>query len=78
MEHDTLKPADDPREIVNYNFQKAAERLGLDSEMRILLNMPFREVRVEVPVRMDNGSLRSAAYTIAVGRVASAERLRGT
>ena len=58
MEHDALKPTDDPREIVTYNFQKAAERLGLDAEMRILLNMPFREMRVEVPVRMDNGSLR--------------------
>ncbi len=50
--------SDDPREIVEYNFRKAADRLGLDSEMRTLLTMPFREVRVEVPVRMDNGSLR--------------------
>ncbi len=58
METPELSPSEDPREIVTYNFQKAAERLGLDSEMRILLNMPFREVRVEVPVRMDNGSLR--------------------
>jgi glutamate dehydrogenase (NAD(P)+) len=58
MDTPPINPSEDPREIVNYNFQKAAERLGLDSEMRILLNMPFREVRVEVPVRMDNGSLR--------------------
>lgn len=49
---------EDPLEIVNYNFQQAADRLGLDSEMRMLLTMPFREVRVEVPVRMDDGSLR--------------------
>ncbi len=49
---------EDPREIVEYNFQKAADRLGLDQEMRTLLTMPFREVRVEVPVRMDDGSLR--------------------
>ena len=26
--------------------------------MRTLLDTPFREVRVEVPVRMDNGALR--------------------
>jgi glutamate dehydrogenase (NAD(P)+) len=50
--------AQDPREIVEYNFQKAAERLGLDHEMRTLLTLPFREVRVEVPVRMDGGGLR--------------------
>jgi glutamate dehydrogenase (NAD(P)+) len=58
MESPAPKPTDDPREIVTFNFLKAAERLGLDSEMRTLLNMPFREVRVEVPVRMDDGSLR--------------------
>ncbi len=50
--------ADGPREIVEHNFQQAADRLGLDAEMRTLLGTPFREVRVEVPVRMDNGSLR--------------------
>jgi glutamate dehydrogenase (NAD(P)+) len=37
---------------------RAADRLGLDSEMGTLLKMPWREIRVEVPVRMDNGSLR--------------------
>ncbi len=50
--------SDGPREIVEFNFQRAADRLGLDAEMRTLLSTPFREVRVEVPVRMDNGSLR--------------------
>ncbi|MBZ5563972.1 MAG: glutamate dehydrogenase [Acidobacteriia bacterium] len=50
--------SDGPREIVEYNFQRAADRLALDSEMRTLLSTPFREVRVEVPVRMDDGSLR--------------------
>ncbi len=57
---DTSQPhlTDDPREIVNYNFMQAADRLGLDQQMRTLLNMPYREVRVEVPVRMDNGTLR--------------------
>jgi glutamate dehydrogenase (NAD(P)+) len=58
MEQTTRQPGEDPREIVEFNFQRAADRLGLDSEMRTLLTMPFREVRVEIPVRMDNGSLR--------------------
>ena len=49
---------EDPREIVDYNFQRAADRLGLDHEMRTLLTMPFRELRVEIPVRLDDGSLR--------------------
>lgn len=58
MDPVTPQPADDPREVVECYFQRAADRLGLDNEMRTLLTMPFREVRVEVPVRMDNGSLR--------------------
>src|SRR5713226_6491901 len=58
MEPIARPPDDDPREVVNYNFQRAADRLGLDNEMRLLLTMPFREVRVELPVRMDDGSLR--------------------
>ncbi len=58
METSQKHVTEDPREIVNYNFTQAAERLGLDDQMRTLLNMPYREVRVEVPVRMDNGSLR--------------------
>jgi glutamate dehydrogenase (NAD(P)+) len=58
VETSVKSSAHDPREIVEYNFQKAAERLGLDHEMRTLLTLPFREVRVEVPVRMDDGGLR--------------------
>jgi glutamate dehydrogenase/leucine dehydrogenase len=58
MEPAVATTGEDPRESVEYNFRKAADRLGLDSETRTLLRMPFREVRVEVPVRMDDGSLR--------------------
>jgi len=55
----TAQPfTEDPRQIVQYNVIRAADRLGLDSEMKTLLNMPYREVRVEIPLRMDNGSLR--------------------
>lgn len=45
-------------EVTRENFLKAARRLGLDEDMQILLSTPYREVRVEVPVRMDNGRLR--------------------
>ncbi|MFQ5926886.1 MAG: Glu/Leu/Phe/Val dehydrogenase [Terriglobia bacterium] len=44
--------------MVDRNFALAADRLGLAKEMRTLLKVPFREVRVEVPVKMDDGSLQ--------------------
>ena len=49
---------DDPRAIVEQCLNKAALRLGLDSQMKTLLSTPFRELRVEIPLRMDDGSLR--------------------
>ena len=51
-------PPENPRNITTHNFLAAAERLGLDSEMRTLLSTPFRELHVEIPVRLDNGSLK--------------------
>jgi glutamate dehydrogenase (NAD(P)+) len=47
-----------PREIVHHNFLLAAERLGLNDEQKLLLSTPYREVKVEVPVRLDDGSLK--------------------
>lgn len=38
-------------------FHHAAEVMNLDDEFRILLSTPFREIRVEVPLRKDDGSL---------------------
>lgn len=49
---------ENPRNITAHNFGLAAERLGLAPEMRTLLRTPFRELRVEVPVRLDDGSLK--------------------
>ncbi len=51
-----------PEKINNYEntnrlFDKAADSLDLDEETRLLLKTPFREIRVEVPVKMDDGSL---------------------
>jgi glutamate dehydrogenase (NAD(P)+) len=40
------------------NFALAAERLELSSDQISLLRTPFREVKVSVPVPMDDGSLR--------------------
>ncbi len=54
-----------PREIVDRNFLLAAERLGLTNEEQLLLKTPFRELKVEVPIRMDDGSLKVfAGYRI--------------
>jgi glutamate dehydrogenase (NAD(P)+) len=38
-------------------FNAAAEAMNLDDEVRTLLSTPFRETRVEVPIRKDDGSL---------------------
>ena len=42
---------------VNLFFDRAAERLGLADGVRDLLRRPWRELRVSVPVRMDDGSI---------------------
>jgi glutamate dehydrogenase (NAD(P)+) len=36
-------------------FDRAADRLGIDSGMRALFCEPWREIRVALPVRMDDG-----------------------
>ena len=47
-----------PTTIVDRNFHLAAERLGLSPEQRKLLKSPFREIKVEVPIRLDDGELK--------------------
>lgn len=44
-------------ENTNRLFDKAADALELGEEMRLLLKTPFREIRVEVPIKMDAGSM---------------------
>jgi len=46
-------------ESANYYFDVAAQRLELPDDMQTLLKTPFREVRVEVPVRMDDGTIET-------------------
>ena len=45
-------------QVTRINFQKAANHLKLDPEMQTLLSTPFRELRVEIPIRMDDGTLK--------------------
>ena len=43
--------------IVATHFEKAANLINLETYMRRILLAPFREVTVEVPVRMDDGRI---------------------
>ena len=47
-----------PFDEVNLFFDQAARRLELSEGCRQLLKRPWRELQVQVPVRMDNGELR--------------------
>ena len=47
-----------PFQAVVYYFDQACDRLGVNDEIRALICTPDREVRVELPVRMDDGVLQ--------------------
>ena len=44
---------------VNLFFDKAADRLGLSNGLREMLKRPWRELQVQIPVRMDDGEISS-------------------
>src|SRR5687768_10084882 len=46
-----------PHEAVNQYFAQAATLLDLDAELHAVLTTPYREVAVQVPVRLDDGDL---------------------
>jgi len=46
-----------PFEAVSLFFDRAADHIGLADEMRDVLRTSYRELRVQVPVRKDDGSL---------------------
>lgn len=46
-----------PYESVSYFFDRAADDIALDDEMREVLRGTYRELTVQVPVRMDDGRL---------------------
>ena len=45
-------------EAVTWCFEQAALRMNVDGEHIDLMRSPWRELTVEVPVRLDNGKLR--------------------
>jgi glutamate dehydrogenase (NAD(P)+) len=57
MDTEQLAP-EDPYRIAQQQFDAAAERLGLDTGMRDILRTVNRELTVNFPVFMDDGSLR--------------------
>jgi glutamate dehydrogenase (NAD(P)+) len=50
--------AHSPLECTEAFLEAALERLGADGEMRTLLEGPYREIMVELPLRDDDGELR--------------------
>ena len=46
-----------PFQAVNLFFDRAADHVGLQDEMRQVLRTSYRELTVQVPVRMDDGRL---------------------
>ncbi|HET6663259.1 MAG TPA: Glu/Leu/Phe/Val dehydrogenase dimerization domain-containing protein [Acidimicrobiales bacterium] len=44
-------------QAVNKNFEEAASIIDLDAEMRSVLTTTYREISVQIPVRLDNGDL---------------------
>ncbi len=47
-----------PLDVVSWNFAAACGRISLDNDLRTLLAMPYRELSLHLPVRMDDGTLR--------------------
>ena len=56
-----VEPGDDlsPFQAVNFEFDRAARRLGLDDDLQVSLKTPFREVMIELPLRTQDGVLRT-------------------
>ncbi|MFL5820690.1 MAG: Glu/Leu/Phe/Val family dehydrogenase [Solirubrobacteraceae bacterium] len=44
-------------EIVDHYFDAAAERLGIPEDLRAVLRSSYREVRVQIPVRLSDGKI---------------------
>jgi len=44
--------------MADLQFERAAELIGLNRELRDLLTTSYREIQVRIPVRMDDGAVR--------------------
>ena len=53
-----MSEALNPFKIAQQQLDAAAERLGLDAATHELLRWPMQELKVTLPVRMDDGSTR--------------------
>jgi len=45
-------------EMAQQQFDKVADQLGLDEQVRQILRWPAREYHMRLPVRMDDGKVR--------------------
>jgi len=48
-----------PFEAVNWFFQRAADRVGLDDQTRAVLAGSYREIRVQIALRRDDGRVQT-------------------
>ncbi len=57
--HETKPPANhlDFNRITDEQFQAAADHLKLEPDIQMLLRTPYRELIVQIPVRMDDGHM---------------------
>ena len=53
-----MKDALNPFKIAQQQLDDAAQRLGLDPAMHELLRWPMQELKVTLPVKMDDGLTR--------------------
>ena len=44
-------------DIVRHYFDKAADRMGLDDDLRVVFWTPYREVTVQIPVKLSDGKV---------------------
>ena len=54
-------------QIVQSQFDRAADLVSIEPYMRQILKTPFRTVTVEVPVRMDDGQIQVLQAVIPLG-----------
>ncbi len=59
LKEDTIVPIPNPLETALAQFDAAAEYLHLDEGMRSVLRVPKRELTVNFPVQMDDGSIQT-------------------
>jgi len=48
-----------PYEAVQYFFHDVADQLGIDDQTRAVLNGTYREIRVQLPIRRDDGTVET-------------------